>query len=168
MAYKIPVPYLTQLDNLNNPYGSCNVTAVAMVLGFYRIPIFQNRQQLEDILYQWLIDRRMSRHSPYDLSELLKTYRPHSTFTEKAKWGDVKRHLEGGNPIILHGWFTRFGHIVVLVGFNEQGYLVHDPYGKWSRDGYDLDAISEFLCYSYQDLIDLCGPDNDLWAHFCR
>ncbi|HLO51488.1 MAG TPA: C39 family peptidase, partial [Kamptonema sp.] len=48
------VPYLSQLDNENNPYGSCNVTCVAMCLGFLGHPLVDpvTNQQLEDELYQ--------------------------------------------------------------------------------------------------------------------
>ncbi len=47
---KLNVPYLSQLDNINNPHGSCNVTCVAMCLSFFGKALKNpaTGQQLED------------------------------------------------------------------------------------------------------------------------
>lgn len=166
-SVKLPIPYFSQLDNINNPYGSCNVTSVAMCLA-YLGHAYDKRQQLEDELYQWLLNHKLSRHNPYDLQTLIRAYGYKDDFTEKAKWKDVEEWLRAGNPIITHGWFTRFGHIVTIAGFDKKGWLVHDPYGEWWESGYDTSVRGEFLNYSYGMMQQICGKDGDLWIHYIK
>ena len=44
-------PYHTQLNNLNNPTGSCNVTSIAMCLAYFGVTAPTG--QLEDELYNY-------------------------------------------------------------------------------------------------------------------
>lgn len=67
------VPYLSQLDNHFNPYGSCNVTCVAMCLYFLGYPRHEGTQ-LEAELYQKLEKLGRSRCDPYDLKYLIGIY----------------------------------------------------------------------------------------------
>ena len=165
---KLNVPYLSQLDNENNPYGSCNVTCVAMCMAYFGHPLMnpQTGEQLEDELYRYCIDNNLSRHSPQDLDKLMTIYGYEDDFQENAKWGDVKKWLDSGNPCIVHGWFTRSGHIVQIRGYNDKGWIVNDPYGQWYSSGYDTNASGAGLTYSYEMMKDVCGTDGDLWIHF--
>ncbi|MGC9502992.1 C39 family peptidase [Baaleninema sp.] len=166
-SVKLDVPFLSQLDNTNNPYGSCNVTCVSMCMAYFGHPTKNSSgQQLEDELYQFMLDRGLSRHSPHDLEQLLKLYGYQDDFQEAAKWDEVKAWLRQGKPCITHGWFTSSGHIVTIIGYNDSGWIINDPYGKWSRSGYDTYASGAGVVYSYADLKDVCGPDGDLWIHY--
>ncbi|PPT06589.1 hypothetical protein CKA32_003050 [Geitlerinema sp. FC II] len=163
----LPVPYLSQLDNVNNPHGSCNVTCVAMCLTYLGHPaIGDGGRQLEDELYQYCLDYGLSRHSPIDLAKLVRAYGYKDDFQPDAKWGEVKEWLASGNPIITHGWFTRSGHIIVIRGYNERGWIVNDPYGEWYEWGYDTHRTGEGLTYSYGMMSHVCGSDGDLWIHY--
>lgn len=172
---KLDIPYFSQLDNAYNPYGSCNVTCCAMILWFYGIRGW-TREQLEDQLYRWLAQRGLSRHSPYDLQTLINTigkaYNITDTFKPDAKWGDVCQWLDAGKPVIHHGYFTRFGHIICGIGRNESGIIVHDPYGECfynhqtGQTYYDTSRSGAGLTYSYRMMKKLCGPDGDNWVHF--
>jgi len=164
------VPYLAQLDNEQNPYGSCNVTSVAMCMKYlapgrnFGCP---PGMQLEDFLQNVLESHGKSRHSPYDLEWLLKHFGVPDTFSPVAKWGDAKGWLEGGNPLIVHGYFTQSGHIIVIRGYNDNGdCIVNDPYGEWFSSGYRTDLSGENLVYSDELMKRCCGPDGDLWLHF--
>lgn len=165
---RLNVPYLSQLDNVNNPHGSCNVTSVSMCMGYFGHPLRNPNtgEQLEDELYRFMLDHGLSRHSPHDLQKVLKLYGYEDDFRPDAKWDDVKKWLEGGNPCISHGWFTRSGHIVTLIGYNEKGWLVNDPYGEWSSSGYDTNRSGAGLTYTYAMMKNVCGPDGDNWVHF--
>lgn len=163
----LPIPYLSQLNNEQNPHGSCNVTCVAMCLAYFgHRPINSQGLQLEDELYRYCLENRLSRHSPHDLAKLLQIYGRQDIFEEKAKWADVKQWLIKGNPCIVHGWFTRSGHIITIVGFNSKGWIVHDPYGEWFSWGYDTSVSGKYLTYSYGMMQKLCGHDGDLWIHY--
>jgi len=174
----LAVPYLSQLDNQNNSYGSCNVTCVAMVMGFLGHPLIDSTtgQQLEDELYRAAIHHGLDRHNPADLAKLIQLYGYKDGFFEEgvyqegfqpiAKWGDVKKWLDIGKPCICHGWFTRAGHIIVIRGYNDRGWIVNDPYGEWWSTGYDTNTSGEGLTYSYGMMREVCGNDGDLWVHF--
>ena len=160
------VPFLTQLDNTNNPHGSCNVTSVAMCMAFFGHPQKSGGKQLEDELYEYMINNGLSRHSPDDLRKVLIQYGYKDDFQPDAKWAEVKAWLDSGKPCITHGWFTQSGHIIVIVGYNNRGWIVNDPYGEWHKDGYDTQTSGANLVYSYAMMRDVCGPDGDLWIHY--
>ncbi|MCC3409385.1 MAG: C39 family peptidase [Microcoleus sp. PH2017_10_PVI_O_A] len=165
-SVRLQIPYRSQLDNLHNPTGSCNVTSIAMCLNFLKVPRRQNAGQYEDELYQYAIDQGYSRHDPQDLAKIVRDYGGTDNFTS---WGTIercKKHLASGNPCVIHGYFTSFGHIIVLAGFDEEGFIVHDPYGEWFPSGYRTDLSGEFLHYSYKLIKRTCIPDGQFWVHY--
>ncbi len=164
-------PYFSQLDNEQNPTGSCNVTSVAMVLkylGAKRNPRYKNLfGQFEDELYAYMLDRGLSRHSPADLAFVVKEYGCFDEFRSDATLKQVKDWLDDGNPVIIHGYFTAFGHIMPVKGYDDYGLIVNDPYGEWFSDGYRTDLSGEGLHYSYDLIERVCIPDGSFWVHFC-
>lgn len=163
----LKVPYLSQLDNALNPFGTCNVTSVAMCMAYFGHPVRNDQgQQLEDELNQYCLDHGLSRHSPTDLKKVLEAYGYKDKFQFDAKWQDAKTHLAAGNPLIAHGYFTKSGHIVTVIGYNTKGFVVNDPYGEWFSSGYDNSRSGAGLTYSYGMMERLCGSDGDLWLHF--
>jgi uncharacterized protein YvpB len=164
---QLQVPYLSQLDNLTNPYGTCNVTSVAMCMAYFGHPIRNSQNaQLEDELNQYCSANGLDRHSPADLAKVLRTYGYKDDFQSNAKWGDVKQWLNQGNPCIVHGYFTGSGHIITIIGYNQTGWIVNDPYGEWYSTGYDTSKSGAGLTYSYGMMRQICGPDGDLWIHY--
>lgn len=168
------VPYLSQLDNRLNPSGSCNVACLAMVMQYWGIPRnkrYQGFKQLEDELYQYCLDNGLNRHSPVDLKKALQDYGVHDNFTFSGSLTQCRNHINAGNPVIVHGYFTSFGHLVVLVGHDDKGFIVHDPYGEWFADGYQKnDSVDaergKYQHYSNNLINRVCLPDGKLWAHF--
>lgn len=169
---KLGVPYKSQRDNSDNPDGSCNVTSLAMCLEFLKIPRKRNNGQFEDELYEYALDHGLSRHSPQDLAKIVKDYGAKDAFNSRATVAAVKDWLAADNPIVTHGYFTSSGHIVVLVGYNDTGFWVHDPYGEWYANGYDRNDPSgnnekgKYKHYSYNLIHDTCAADGEFWVHF--
>lgn len=172
-------PYFSQIDNANNPYGACNVTCVAMCLSYYGLKPKNNWQQFEDELYQYMTYNGLSRHSPYDLQYVVNLYgKKHGitdVFTERAREEDVKASIDKGFPCIVHGYFTSFGHIICIVGYNEEGFVVMDPYGEYWSSGYDVNSRSKpekgkLLTYSYGMMARLCSPEGPghMYIHFIQ
>lgn len=162
---RLDVPYRSQLDNLHNPTGACNVTSIAMCLDFLRVPRRQKAGQYEDELYQYAIDQGYNRHNPQDLVRIVQDYGGRDHFTS---WGTIEgcqNHLAAGNPCVIHGYFTPFGHILVLVGYDSEGFLVHDPYGEWFEGGYNNEVSGAYLHYSYELVRRTCIPDGQFWVH---
>ncbi len=158
------VPYRSQRDNSNNPGGSCNVTSAAMCLEYWGIAENEGKQ-LEDEMYEWLINKGLSRHDPIDLKKAIEAFGCSDNFTTRAQIDQIKEALRNGIPVIVHGWFTSFGHIIVLIGYDEKGFFVHDPYGEWTAGGY-LNKSGKALHYSYGLIERKCLPDGGCWAHF--
>lgn len=169
---KLPVPYKSQRDNQENPNGSCNVTSLAMCLEYLGAKRRQASGQFEDELYQYAIDTGLSRHNPHDLAKIVEAYGCRDYFRTDATIDQVKLWLAAQRPIVIHGYFTTFGHIVVLTGYDETGFLAHDPYGEWNSWGYDLNVPGlsnlkgKCVHYSYTMIRKLCIPDGSFWVHF--
>ncbi len=159
-------PYKPQTDNVYNPTGSCNVTSVAMCLSYYNAPRRRNYGQFEDELYQYTLRKGYSRWSPYDLAKIVRDYGCKDYFTQKGTLEDLKDWLAEGKPTIIHGYFTSFGHIMPVVGYDDDGLIVHDPFGEWFPTGYRTDLSGAYLRYSYRLIRQTCMPDGDFWVHF--
>jgi len=52
------------------------------------------------------------------------------------------------------------------VGYDEYGFIVHDPYGEWFSSGYRTDLSGSYLNYSYLLIRRVCIPDGSFWVHF--
>lgn len=163
---RLGIPYRSQMDNLNNPTGACNVTSIAMCLDFLRIPRRRRTGQFEDELYEYAIAKGYSRWDPYDLAKIVRDYGAQDYFTENATIDDVQDWLASGNPAVIHGYFTSFGHIIVAAGYDSEGLFVHDPYGEWFPTGYDTTVSGAYLHYSYRLIRSVCMADGDFWVHF--
>jgi uncharacterized protein YvpB len=165
---QLDCPYLSQLDNFENPTGACNVTSVAMCLKYFGIPQRTNARQFEDELYRYALDNNLSRHSPYDLAKIVRDYGAQDEFRTNASFDEVKDWLADLKPVIVHGYFTSYGHIVVLVGYDEEReqFFVHDPYGEWFSTGYRTDLSGKYQRYSYRMIRETCKPDGSFWVHF--
>lgn len=189
----LQVPYHSQLNNLENPYGACNVTSIAMVLKFYEVDSrtsedINNDVQLEDVLFQKTLDwdaeygfggENCSRHQPQFLIRLLREWAQqygggklqNSYFQNVTSEQEIKQHLVKENPVIVHGYFTNSGHIIVIKGYDEtEGvWICNDPNGKWlgDRGGYADQSVSGAdVRYSYADLDAVWNVDGESWCHF--
>jgi uncharacterized protein YvpB len=163
---KLPIPYKSQLDNWYNPTGACNVTSLAMCLEYLKTPRRISYGQFEDELYEYAINKAYSRWDPIDLAKIVRDYGRQDTFKFNGTLNEVKEWVAEGNPAVIHGYFTSFGHILVVVGYDEYGLIVHDPYGEWFPSGYRTDLSGAYLHYSYRLIRRACMPDGDFWVHF--
>jgi uncharacterized protein YvpB len=164
-AVKLNVPFKSQLDNRLNPTGACNVTSIAMCLAYLGMEP-QGTDQLEDELFQHMERKGLNRHSPEDLARVVRDYDKKDDFTVWGTFERCRNHIAAGNPCVIHGYFTSFGHIIVLVGYDDKGFIVHDPYGEWFSSGYRTDLSGEFLHYSYGLIQRTCIPDGQFWVHY--
>ncbi|HIK29236.1 MAG: C39 family peptidase [Oscillatoriaceae bacterium SKW80] len=165
-SIKLPVPYKSQLDNWYNPTGSCNVTSIAMCLEYLKTPRKTYVGQFEDELYQYALSKGLNRHEPEHLAIIVRDYGRKDDFKRNATIDAVKDWLAARNPCVIHGYFTSFGHIIVVVGYDPNGFIVHDPYGEWFSDGYRTDLSGAYLHYSYGLIRRTCIPDGSFWVHF--
>jgi hypothetical protein len=137
-----------------------------MVLAFHGRRSRNPRQQLEDELYQWIIDRygRQARTDNSVMQKLYQAYGFGGGFSTTRTWSQIKQELIENRPVVIGGYFTHGGHIICIIGFDEFGYIVHDPYGN-ALTGY-RQTEGKSLRYPYVYMRDMCGVDGDVWAHF--
>jgi hypothetical protein len=161
----LSVPYFSQRDNPRDPYVTCNVTSIAMVLYYHGIRS-QAGGQLEDELYQWIINRygANARTDNSVLAQVYKSYGFSGGFGTSRTWAQVTAELAANRPVVIGGYFTHGGHIICIIGYDTKGYIVNDPYGD-ALSGYSQ-TEGNSLRYSYAYMQDMCGSDGDVWAHF--
>lgn len=169
----LDVPYFSQRDNKFDPSRTCNVTCMAMVAAY--LGIKATTGQLEDEFYQIMQQNGKNIFLHADLDWLLKTYGINNRFTTQATWGEVRKHLTEGNPVVVSGRFTRSGHLIVIRGFKNDGdFWVNDPFGRWNfatrRTQPYFNTNGENLLYSGEEIAIACGEQTGsvdfTWAHF--
>ncbi len=162
---ELNVPYFSQRDNPRFNWSTCNVTAIAMVLYYYGVRSKWGGQ-LEDELLQWCFNYagQGSQTDHSVLSALIRAYGFKTSFSTTRRWADVRSELINRRAIVLAGDFTAAGHIITLIGFNSQGYIVQDPWGD-ALTGYS-DTEGRKLIYPYSYINQVAGPDGNVWAHF--
>ncbi len=162
---ELSVPYFSQRDNPRQSWATCNVTSIAMVFYYYGLRSKDGRQ-LEDELLQWCMNKAGagSQTNHNVLQELIKAYGYPSSFATKRTWAEVKDELINRRPVVLAGDFTASGHIITLIGYTAQGFIVNDPWGD-ALSGYrSMDGRKLLYPYNYMDRV--AGPDGNVWAHF--
>lgn len=163
-SVEMNVPYFSQRDNPRYYWSTCNVTSIAMV--FYYYGVRSQYGQLEDELLEWCLnkDGDGSQTNHNTLVALIEAYGFKASFDTQRSWRDIKEELINGNPVILCGLFTHGGHIVTVVGFTPDGFIVNDPWGD-ALTGYTYTEGRKVL-YPYSYCQQVCGGDGDVWAHF--
>ncbi len=167
----LDVPYRNQRNNALNPDGACNMTSAAMTLLYYGIKPRSIYPQFEDELYDHADREGYDRHDGADISRLMRDYGINATFKPDGTLDELKGAIADGNPVILHGYFTSFGHIIVAIGYDENGLTVHDPYGEWHSWGYQRNSTADgetpgkSVAYSWDLIRNACMPDGNIWLH---
>ena len=161
-------PYFMQRDNYYEPGGTCGLTSAAMVINYwYKKSSNKKRSVTPDKLYTRF--GKYQGQSPILLDALFKKLGFQSSHTYLGTRADIKKQLSLGRPIIIHGWFTRNGHIIVLTGFNENGFIANDPGGIWKRCykcGYS-GGYGKSVLYTYSQLnSSVLGRDGDIWYSY--
>ncbi|MBC6435964.1 hypothetical protein FM036_43435 [Nostoc sp. HG1] len=73
----------------------------------------------------------------------------------------MRRAIAEGRPCIIHGYFTSFGHIAVVRGYDRTGLFVNDPFGEWTSSGYLTEVSGENLHYSDGLVQSKCSPEGE-------
>ena len=169
-SYVPGVPYFYQYDNAINPGGSCQNTSMAMVLRFYgasdetpdQISERYGTSQAQSVSgFQAVFDAEAA---AYGLP-----WRDAGTTT--GTLDQLHAQLAAGIPVVVHGYFTSYGHVIVLVGFDGDVYWANDPAGEWNQvymgGGYSGADPSEGYYVAYDaDAVDAAiAPDGWVWMH---
>lgn len=140
-VFLAPMPYYCQWDNGEAIGGrSCNMTSLAMALGYYGIDVTPNA---------CIASSQMDIASLEAIAEVAKTMLQTHKRTDlevvsgRAKTTeDVIGLLRQGAPVIAGGFFSGgSGHFVLVRGYHaaKNGFWLNDPAGLWNgvpRSGY--------------------------------
>ena len=131
-ARSVPaVPYFYQYDNSLSPGASCQNTSVAMVLryaGWSGDPDTITARFGKDLA-----------QSPAGLVQVFNTLASEAgldarlTAHTDGTVSGFRALLAQGRPVIVNGYFTGFGHVVVTLAYEGGQYVVNDPAGRWSQ-----------------------------------
>ncbi len=121
------IPYYNQYENKYFGSSTCQNTSVAMALTH-----FESRIHPDKIYDDWGKDVAQS---PSGLNQVYSYYAKKSKIETNvsASPEDLKNALLRGNIAIVHGYFTGYGHVLLVRGFDGDKYYVNDPAGKWSE-----------------------------------
>ncbi len=125
------VPYFYQFANSYSPGSTCANTSVAMVLAYYGwsgtpdeltayygVSTAQSPSGLASVFNQDA--------AYFGLSQRLLP-------TTSGSLTELRAELDAGRPVIVHGYFTTVGHVLVVLGYDHNGYWVNDPAGTWNQ-----------------------------------
>lgn len=162
-------PLFGQLNNRIDPYDTCNMTSLAMCLHFYGLR-GNGVGQIEDQLSTYQKAKGLNRGSPTDIAFIANVFgakltpQVTDTFDPGASLEQIHDSIDAGNPVIVHGYFTRSGHIVVVTGYSATHVQLHDPYGEWYETGYDTNQTGSIYNLSNATFTRIC--EDEVWAHF--
>lgn len=165
---KLGVPYKSQNDNNFNPGGSCNATSLAMALEFLGVK-GKGSGQFEDEIYEQLQASGVHPGTPGAMVDIVKKYGKTDNHNGVATDDEIRKHLDKGKPVVIHGDFTESGHILCVIGYNAKGFIVNDPYGKFlgSIGSYDNNASGAGNLHEYATVVNTFWHQNGTnSAHF--
>jgi len=162
--------YYYQLYNNYQPYTSCFLSCVAMLLSFYKIKV------TPDELYNKCLDLGYDRFSHQDISAIMRSYGVKYTPITTGTFEEIKEAVKKA-PVILGTFLTEGTHIVLLVGFDDSAYdgvgafVVRDPYGEFTHNGYiHTPNAGNGTLYSYPLIKQVGAPEGDgnYWVHIAN
>ena len=162
------VPYFYQYNNHCFPDSTCQNTSIAMLLKYYGWP--GNPDQITK-----KFGRRKAQNAK-GFSKVFNYYALNYNLDVRIK-NDVnvdsvyiKKLLKEGKPVVVHGKFTSSGHIIVLVGFDQDYYYANDPAGKWNQEyngNYKqrTSTNGKYIKYKKEKLLKAMQREYGLWIH---
>ena len=151
----LDVPYFYQYDNRYEPGATCGITSTAMAVDWW----FPG-QVTPDQLY---VDYGKAQgQSPPGIEGIYEAEGLYGASTYTGTRDRIRAHLDLGRPVVAHGWWTGSGHVVAIVGYDDQDWIVNDPAGDW----YHCYGCGEADHVRYPiggDWDEAMGADGDLW-----
>jgi hypothetical protein len=137
----LDVPYFPQTDNYRDAQRTCNSSACAMCLEYFKPGTLKGAQG--DDAYVTKVFQIGDTTDHEVQTKVLASYGIQSRFSYNLTFADLDREIAAGRPVvigILHRGSLSAptgGHMLVVIGKSEDGqsYVVNDPYGSLN-DGY--------------------------------
>ena len=133
------VPFYPQTDNYRDAQRTCNSSACAMCLEYFKPGTLVGPKGDDAYIRKVFSVGDTTDHSVQ--TKVLDSYGIKSHFSYNLSFDDLDRELASGRPVvigILHRGTLSSptgGHMVVVIGKKGEDYVVNDPYGSLN-DGY--------------------------------
>ena len=136
----LEVPYYPQTDNYRDAQRTCNSSACAMCLEYFKPGTLQGPKGDDAYIRKVFAIGDTTDHAVQ--TKVLSSYGITSRFSYNLSFDDLDSELASGKPVII-GILHRGslsaptgGHMLVVIGKTSSGdYVVNDPYGSLN-DGY--------------------------------
>jgi uncharacterized protein YvpB len=150
----LPVIYMSQRDNYRDASRTCFSSSCAMMLKFLKPSSIKN----DDDYVRTVFSFGDSTDSNIQLVAL-RHYGVTAKFTTQGSRDLVKKQIDAGKPVpvgfLHHGSVQNpqgGGHYLCIIGYNSEGYWVHDPWGDCNLVNGTYDSTNgKKLHYSYKN-----------------
>lgn len=135
-AITLNVPFFPQTDNYRDPSRTCNSSACAMCLEYFKPGTLKGPRGDDAYVRSVFAVGDTTDHSVQ--TRVLASYGVKSTFSYNLSFDALDKELENKRPVvigILHRGSLSAptgGHMICVIGktADEKGYIVNDPYGS--------------------------------------
>ena len=170
----LDVPFFPQTDNYRDANRTCNSSACAMCLEYFKPGTLKGPKGDDAYIQKVFAIGDTTDHLVQ--TKVLASYGIQSSFSYSLSFNDLDRELSNRRPVVI-GILHRGplsaptgGHMVVVIGKTTSGdYVVNDPYGSLN-DGY-TGAVSngKGAVYKRSELSRRwCPAGNDGWGRIFK
>ena len=166
----LDVPFYPQTDNYRDANRTCNSSACAMCLEYFKPGTLVGAKGDDAYVRKVFAVGDTTDHLVQ--TKVLASYGIKSSFSYSLTFADLDREIAAGRPVVI-GILHRGslsnpsgGHMLVVIGKTPSGdYIVNDPYGSLN-DGYTGAVTNgKGAVYKKSDLIRRwCPKGNDGWG----
>ena len=166
----LSVPYFPQTDNYTNADRTCNSSACAMALEYFKPGTLKGAQGDDAYIKKVFAIGDTTDHEVQ--TKVLSSYGISSHFSYTLSFDDLNAEISAQRPVvigILHRGSLSAptgGHMVVVIGVTLSGdYVVNDPYGSLN-DGYTGEVSNGKGAIYTRKVLERrwCPGGNDGWG----
>jgi hypothetical protein len=163
------VPFFPQTDNYRDAQRTCNSSACAMCLEYFKPGTLIGPKGDDAYIRKVFTIGDTTDHSVQ--TKVLASYGIKSSFSYNLTFADLDRELEAGRPVVI-GILHRGplsaptgGHMCVVIGKRGEDYVVNDPYGSLNDRYTGPVTNGKGAVYKRSDLVRRwCPKGNDGWG----
>lgn len=163
-------PWFPQTDNFRDPNRTCNSSACAMCLEYFKPGTLKGPKGDDEYIRKVFAIGDTTDHAVQ--TRVLQSYGIQSAFRYNLTFADLDRELSAGRPIcigILHRGSLSAptgGHILVVIGKTPSGdYVVNDPFGSLNDNYTGPVTNGKGAVYKRSDLSRRwCPKGSDGWG----